>query len=253
VRNHLQFCRRILGYRHIDRRVKCGYIGPFESASAEVFALHLIQRYTDFQRYAPRLAWLLRRPLSGADVQQVQRFTQFNLTPKLALTVLNWSVDERVFVTSTVIRQKMLSVYHTTVEKGKPSFENTIHQLYHRVERGETANHPFSSSRSKSNRMNASNPKRMPLDFSPVQKIFQVQPSQSTSTEPGTQKVSQSSALADWQSNQPNRLPSRWTASGAQPSGLADLAPKDIDHLTNEVIRTIDQRILAQRERLGRV
>ena len=270
MHNHLQFCRRITGRTCTGREDK--HRGG--ARQVESFAQRLMLRYGIFLRDTAGPGKTFRAAFRNINLRPVQHFIQVNLAPRLALTVLQWTIGKSSLPESRPLRTKeQLPLQQIFEIGGKRSLAQSIegqrplqqasgvgneldlieNMTHHIVMR--SAQSLFSKYQFRSTGTDRAQfvPEKSQLATPPVQKIFRTRSVPALPDAGGSQGMSHPpTTLTPYVSGSAQAFP-HGTVYGNPANGLSGLNARDINHLTNEVIQAIDQRILAQRERLGRV
>ncbi len=263
------------GSRNVRERIRttAGRVRLARRASlpgrAAEFARALMRRYVAGQVSSPALNLILRRPWPGVMLHRISHRTQIYLAPRLTLTGLSWSGQRRADDRSAggsapaalkprlepqvgipSVRQVPVASFASTAVHG------LVRRLAGRSERIEPGRLPAVSlmagalrtwntgaDRERSpqgERDVEARPWRPPAHVIPM--VFR-RPA-ATATQSGAD-----GSLPDKPRPVAHGRP--WTAEG----GCRTASPEaiDVNRLTDQVIQTIDRRIVAQRERMGRL
>jgi hypothetical protein len=232
------------------------------------FARAVTQRYAAAQVPWPALDLALRRPWPGVILNRISHRAQVYLAPHLTLTALRWSGQRRAdggsadWSAPEGLKPRVGPQIGIPLVRPFPvaSFASTavdrlVRRLAGRRERIESWRIPAASpiggvsrtrnpgtdrERSRDARRGIEAPPRLPQEHA-IPMVFRrprATPTQSAATDP----VPDNPRLLahGW----------AWTADGARRPASPE--PIDVNRLTDQVIQTIDRRIVAQRERMGR-
>lgn len=199
----------------------------------------------------PTLGLVLIRLLAGVSIHTHHHKTYFTLTPRLALTVLTWarrgSDQEPDRVEASLQRPAMRLLHRAevrlvsrrhTIRQTSEEVERTLRRFISRSERVEIGRGSLAQSATASPVNPDPGARAVSTSLPPIQRILaqparpqpnELRPSVAESAPPHTRSPMQSA----------------WPE--------AELRLPNIEHLAERVIQTIDNRIVAQRERLGRV
>lgn len=218
-------------------------------ASAPAFARGIMERYIRLQQPWPMAALVFRMEESGENVS-VSYHT--HIAPRLKFTLLQWRPGAVSSFNASLPQLRSRGENETWIRFFKAvsvSFvrllapEEIVSRLVARFERVETL--------------------RKAQSIGPVEIPYQKERQQSTNTYlappiPPVQRIVRRSATPD----EPERslAPKHEEVASGMPEGqkkfkavpLASVPSIDINRLTDQIIQTIDRRIIAQRERMGR-
>jgi hypothetical protein len=240
---------------HRDVRVTRNGIRPARQRAALGIAGALARaigaRYTARSRWAGPAGLIFRRPQPGLTIQQVRHEAHAHFSPRLALTLLAWSpppvlaaVREagtglQMPVSRLERRLEMHLLQRSVIERTETERSERFTRRF--VERGERVESVRQRPGTAALPVTRADAPAASL-AQPAPRLLYRPPSAATVSEAGQAPVA---FPRDAAPRQP--LP-------AQRASLApELAPADINRLTDQVIQAIDHRIIAQRERLGRV
>jgi hypothetical protein len=217
-------------------RGKLNLFGRTLDAGALIFASALRKRYMERDCLNPFQSFILRRNRVGATIQHLHRHQHINLAPNLALTVLNWTTSaanvdhyDLLSIMPQLRRQREIQLIVTVTQRRETHLiEQLVDQIVARKARTEIG---FESSPAQ------------PLvpQIAEVQRVVRRESPSKTDQTLIAQNVDQTTegkAQERKISNENYRAPE---------------SPVDLNRLTDQIIQAIDHRIIAQRERLGRV
>jgi hypothetical protein len=220
----------------VTRGKRLNFLSRLLGAGALKFARALQQRYTDRGWRDPLHGFILRKHRIGAAIQHLHRRQQISITPHLNLTVLNWTmpagnVEHSAPVPSLPhLRHQRETQLVITVAQQREThlLEQVAEQIISHKRRVEIKSQPPFASPS--------------LPQAPeIKRVVR----QALST-----KTDQVPLPTDVERRIDRKQLERKT--GNEMDRVRDV-PIDINRLTDQIIQTIDRRIIAQRERLGRV
>jgi hypothetical protein len=197
------------------------------------FAETLLKRYIDRGWLEPIHSYVLRKVRIGIAIQHLHRHQQVNIAPRLALTVRTWNVhlspNPFTPIESLSRMQQETQRIRTVTQRRETHFaEHLVEQIVARKRRLEM-NAVFS--------LTFPSVPRLPEVKRVVRREAHIIEDQPVSTPVAEQTIDR-------------RMPERKTNNEIH-RGVE--APMDLNRLTDQIIQTIDRRIIAQRERLGRV
>ena len=222
---------------------------PVAGSPAAGMAAAILRLYTPSGERADFPEQVLRETPRMAITQQTTNRVQLHFAPRLALNA--YLLEKQVQVLAA--RPSPKPGFAET-GGGPPVYGFTLRQdqvsvLVERlVRRGVRIDGGAEGTSATSSREPSAGPSREPAAapllevFPPVQRVFQ----RPTSPAPAATPQPSGDSMVTASSLRPMQAPK--TAEAAHP-----LAGLDINQLTEQVVRTIDRRITAQRERLGRV
>ncbi len=227
-------------------------LGPPSST----FAQAIMRRYTGRQLPRPTLAMVFGQLRAGVALRPVYHRTEVHLAPRVELTVLAWSRPipatnggTRPQAALRLERQVETRVVQRRVSAPTlpPQADQLVRRLVVRGERIESVAEARATIVPRPGMQQDVLPgsSRRTADIVPAQPVARV-----------TRRPAAARPRAEEGLSMPDaqRSPAyaRPHVADAGPHTL-DSGPIDLNHLTNQVIQAIDRRIIAQRERLGRI
>jgi hypothetical protein len=205
-------------------------------AGALQFAGVLLRRYLGREWSDPLHGLILGKNRIGAAIQHLHRHQQISITPNLALTVLNWTGHSRVSDRPAAVppaphlryQQNIELIRGVTRKQETHILEQFVDQVIWQKRRVEVNSQPSPAGNSA---LQVPDVKRVVRrTVTPIQDQAPIDPVTVQRMEGKLQE----------------RKPSNQTYGSPE-------APIDLNRLTDQIIQKIDHRIVAQRERLGRV
>jgi hypothetical protein len=196
----------------------------------------LRDRYLAREWSDPLNRFILGKNRIGAAIQHLHRHHQISITPNLALTVLNWTnhpriSDRHVPVPSVphLRHQQSTELIRAVIQKKETHrLELLVDEILTKKRRVEVKSQPSLAGNSAPQMREVKRVARRTATPTTDQAPMDLVTAQRMEGKPQERKTS----------NQTFRSPD---------------APIDINRLTDQIIQKIDHRIIAQRERLGRV
>jgi hypothetical protein len=200
------------------------------------FASALQERYTERDWLNPLNRFILQMPRIGTTIQHLHRQQQISIAPNLALTVLKWmtpSVNADHTIPAPTLphlrHQRETQLLKTVTQKRETHLlEQVVEQIIAHKKRVEVTSQPSFTGSSVSQVPDIKRVVRQTIPPKTDQTLI------SPETKQGFEGKRQENKTAHEMYREPDM-------------------PININRLTDQIIQTIDRRIIAQRERLGRV
>lgn len=218
-------------------------------AQVTQFAQAIIQRYQGWCIYWPSLPFVFNLKRVAATMHSVSHHTQVHVAPRLALTALSQPLGAG----RPVLHQGMLPLAQRFVSllQASTSTQRLVSRLITKSERIEGSAGVVSHPRLEQEIATGSTgntPPRAPA-VPPVPRIVHRPAPTVTAAATPPPTVTPRTAGNGWEGTATGRAPLRSPDMPMQP----EANPVDVNRLTEQVIQAIDRRIIAQRERLGRI